>query len=282
MIICKVACFLLSQLPFSILIITFHRRYQVEMPRRRKSSKKFLSIKEKIHLGQLVRQNRQSKGTSIKKLARQHNVQPCQLRKWERQLDLFLDLENKSKCTLRPGRTSQLAHIKDQLLTWLANLRQEGAPVSMHMVILQAMSLDRDFAEKKSSTRYSAVRRLLKASGWSIRAKTREAQTAPIVAFGAAQEFVLSMRPFLAAENRHQDWIMNMDQTALFFSMTPRTTIHQKGARTISVRSSSSSSVRITVAIPITASGYILKPFITLKGKFYCNIILFLEMKLGR
>lgn len=237
-------------------------------PRRHSAAKTFLSIKEKIRLGRLVRQSRQSKETSIKELARQHNVQPCQLRKWERQLDLFLDLENTSKFTLRRGRMSQLAHIKDQLLHWLSNLRQEGAPVSMHMVIIQAMSLDRDFAQKNSAARYAAVRRLLKASGWSIRAKTREAQAAPVVAFAAAQEFVLSMRPFLTAENRHQDWIMNMDQTAVFFSMMPRTTIHQRGARTISVRSSSSSSVRITVAIPVTASGYILKPFITLKGKF--------------
>jgi len=60
---------------------------------------------------------------------------------------------------------------------------------------------------------------------------------------------------------------MNMDQTAVFFSMLPRTTLNQRGARTVNVRDTSNGSVRVTAAVSITAGGTILKPFLVFEGK---------------
>lgn len=116
--------------------------------------------------------------------------------------------------------------------------------------------------------RYQAVRRLvLKANGWSICATTHEAQAPPAVAVNTAQEFVASMIPLLSTEERDKQWIMNMDQTAVFSYMAPRTTINQSGVHTVSVRKGSGSDIRFTVAISVTTSGEIMKPFIVMKDE---------------
>ncbi len=90
-------------------------------------------------------------------------------------MDLLLELENSKKSTLRNGRVTTLLHIKDRLLAWLANMREEGIPVSINMLVIQATILDEEFGRKNFMATYQAVRRMLKANGWSIRAKTHEA-----------------------------------------------------------------------------------------------------------
>ena len=70
-----------------------------------------------------------------------------------------------------------------------------------------------------------------------------------------ALDFVATIRPMLTTENRHQDYILNMDQTPIFFTMTPRTTLNTVGEKTINIRSSTNSTMRATVAVTVSASG---------------------------
>ena len=65
----------------------------------------------------------------------------------------------------------------------------------------------------------------------------------------------------------NQDYILNMDQTPVFFSMAPNTTLNVRGAQTVNVRSLSSLTIRCTVAVTVTASGKMLPPMIIFKGK---------------
>ena len=46
-----------------------------------------------------------------------------------------------------------------------------------------------------------------------------------------------------------------MDQTAVWYYMTPKTTIHQVGERTISICTTPNACKRVTVAVTITALG---------------------------
>jgi DDE superfamily endonuclease len=78
---------------------------------------------------------------------------------------------------------------------------------------------------------------------------------------------VVSMRPRFSMPYRDRRWIINMDQTPVFFSMTPKRTIAEKGKKTINVRKSSGSTIRLTAALTITASGEALQPMIVYKGK---------------
>jgi len=136
-----------------------------------------ISLHEKIKLGSMVRRIRLSPDPkySIKALAREKGVSPNQLRKWEIQLDDLLQCPSCSsskKYTVHPGCSSFLAPIKDILLLWLSNVRQAGIPVSIRMLTVRAIELMADFSQKTSSARYQVIYRLLKSSGYSIRAKT--------------------------------------------------------------------------------------------------------------
>jgi hypothetical protein len=58
-----------------------------------------------------------------------------------------------------------------------------------------------------------------------------------------------------------------MDQTPVFFTMTPNTTIELNGTRTVNLQSSTSTTSRISVALTVIASGDLLLPFLVFKGK---------------
>jgi DDE superfamily endonuclease len=66
---------------------------------------------------------------------------------------------------------------------------------------------------------------------------------------------------------RDKRFIINMDQTPVFFSMTPKTTLDERGTRTVNVRASTGSTMRITVAVGVTAAGGTLPLMIVYKGK---------------
>jgi hypothetical protein len=112
-----------------------------------------------------------------------------------------------------------------------------------------------------------AVSCLLKSNGFSIRSPTRVAQSSSEAVRELATEFMNHVRPLLSLDCRDKQWILNMDQTAMFFSMKPHTRINEKGVRTVTVRDTKNGDSRVTVAVSITADGQVLKPFLVMKGK---------------
>ena len=72
---------------------------------------------------------------------------------------------------------------------------------------------------------------------------------------------------------RDKRFIINMDQTPVFFSMTPKTTLDERGTRSVNVRASTGSTMRITVAVAVTAAGGTLPLMIVYKGKQNGRII---------
>ena len=66
---------------------------------------------------------------------------------------------------------------------------------------------------------------------------------------------------------RDQRYIINMDETPIFFSMTNTKTLAVTGSRTVNARQSKNASKRVTVAVSVTASGTVLKPMVIFEGK---------------
>ena len=64
-----------------------------------------------------------------------------------------------------------------------------------------------------------------------------------------------------------------MDQTPVPFTMTPKTTLNEQGSRTVNVRSSAGSTMQLTLAVFVTASGKNLTPYIVFKGKLNGHIM---------
>ena len=58
-----------------------------------------------------------------------------------------------------------------------------------------------------------------------------------------------------------------MDQTPIFFSMVPNTTLNRVGDQSVNVCSSSGSTMHITVAFTVTPAGGLLPPMFIFKVK---------------
>jgi len=82
-----------------------------------------------------------------------------------------------------------------------------------------------------------------------------------------AQQYLDYIRPTMVMPTTHQDYVINMDETAVPFDMTSDITLETKGAKTVTIRSTGSEKKRATVSIAITASGRVLEPMIIFKGE---------------
>jgi DDE superfamily endonuclease len=102
-------------------------------------------------------------------------------------------------------------------------------------------------------------------SGFDARA-THKSQDLPSKKEDEAKAFVNDMIPAVNMPSRDKRFIMNMDQTPVFFSMTPKTTLDECGTRTVNVRTSTGSTLRITAAVGVTAAGGKLPLMIVYKG----------------
>ena len=103
---------------------------------------------------------------------------------------------------------------------------------------------------------------------------THKAQRCPGEVRDEAHAHLEVQVPRLNDPPRHQDWIMNMDQTPVYQSMDEGRTIDMVGARTVNLRTSANDSQRVTVAVTITASGKRLPSMIVFKGKLKASSLL--------
>jgi hypothetical protein len=234
-----------------------------------KMPRKYHSIDTKVAIATAAR-HRLAKGEQLKPLARSYGLQASQLRTWMRALPAMEQEVQRSgdgrQLTMGKGRPSSLAQYEDTLMQWFYEMRQKGMAVSIRLISVRVCQLDSSFRRKGDQTRYGIVRRFLRAHNIVYRAATHEAQKAPQESQDAAKAFVLSLVPTINAPNRQLKYIVNMDQTPVYFSMTPKTTLETRGVRTVNVRSSSGSTMRVTVAVTVTAGGDLLTPLLVFKG----------------
>ena len=211
------------------------------------------------------------RGISLRKASESLGVDRCQLRRWIEQRTRFeAHVESRGSGALKAihkGRPSCLKEHEDEILRFIFELREQGMGVTIRMVVLKASELSNAFRHKTHLAKEHAVRRFVKSHKLVHRVCTHESQRSPAAVEGEAMDWLIRIRPLLIGDNRDQRFIINMDQTPIFFTMVPRTTLNVSGARTVNLRTSTSSSMRVTAAITVTASGHQLPEFMVFKGK---------------
>ena len=118
-----------------------------------------------------------SPGFTLCGLAWENNIQGNQIRRYIKSLPELRRLVHKKggNSTKHSGRPTSLANAKE-LCEWVVNLRREGMPISINMVILRASQLDERFCRKRMQMKYSVVRQLLQSQSIVICSKTHQAQ----------------------------------------------------------------------------------------------------------
>ena len=235
------------------------------------SKRSYRSIKEKLDLclqSEIVMN--QEKQLSFRQFCHNHGVAPSNLRAWKRNIKMLKEavmLKKSSNKTLNKDNPTSLHHIKDAIMEWINGKHEKGMALSTQMVILLVSRMDPTFCDKKIRSRYSIIRRFLRTNKVSICHKTHEAQKHPRETQDLAEKFVITTRPFFSQSNRDKRFIINMDQTPIFFSMVPNTTSNRVGDRSVNVRLSSGSTMCVTVALTVTAAGGLLPRMFVFKAK---------------
>ena len=84
---------------------------------------------------------------------------------------------------------------------------------------------------------------------------------------GEASDFMRFVRVIVSGGNRDRRFILNMDQTPVYFSMNSKKTLDLIGKKTIHIRTSTNDTKRVTVAVTIAADGTVLPSYLVFKGK---------------
>ena len=204
-------------------------------------------------------------GESLKSISRHHNIQPCQLRDWRRNVGR-LSRAKKSLKSLHKGFRGRLHAHEEELVAWVLEMRDQGIPLCYKHIVLQAIAMDNAFGELSFESQYHAVRRLCVRNGITIRRVTHTAQADPQDAIDLALQWIGYIRPIVAAPNVGKRWVINMDQSPIWFSMHPKTTLDLRGVATVSGRRTCETGTRFTCTLAISANGDKLRPFLIFKG----------------
>ena len=112
-----------------------------------------------------------------------------------------------------------------------------------------------------------SIRPGLRTNKVSICRKTHKAQKHPRETQDLVEKFIVTTCPFFLQSNQDKRFIINMDQTPIFFSMVPNTMLNHVGDQSVNVCSSSGSTMCETVALTVTAAGGLLPPMFVFKAK---------------
>ena len=139
--------------------------------------------------------------------------------------------------------------------------------VTPKMVKMKAAHLIREFRQKTQWSQYQQVGRWLKTQRLVLRIATHESQKDPRETIADALDFLELNRSKMIEPFRHQDFLINMDQTPVPFTFHSKKTLEVLGSRTINVRKSTNDTKRASFAMTVTASGKVLKSLLVFKGQ---------------
>ena len=199
-------------------------------------------------------------GESLKSICRLHNIQPHQLRSWRANVGR-LARAKKSLKSLHKGFRGRLHNHEEELVAWVLELREQGVPLCYKHIVIQAIHLDPAFGELPFEAQYGAVRRMCIRNSLTIRRVTHTAQADPQDAIDLALQWIEYVRPIVSAPNVGKKWVINMDQSPIWFSMHPKTTLDLRGGASINGRRTSETGTRFTCTLAVSANGDKLLPY---------------------
>ena len=141
-----------------------------------------------------------------------------------------LSQTKRNKKSLGPGAVGKLHQFEDEIMGWALEKRESGVPLAYcNLILLKVGELDPNFRSLSFSVQYKTIRRLCIKKCFVIRRVTHTAQVHPQENVDIALQWLAVMRPILSAPDVGKNFIINMDQTPVYLSMHPRTTLSLEG-----------------------------------------------------
>ena len=88
----------------------------------------------------------------------------------------------------------------------------------------------------------------------------------PVESAAYALDFMQHICPKVSEQNRNPKFIINMDQTPIFFTCHSKKTLEWKGTKSVNIPTSTIDTKRATLAVSMCADGSKLTPMLIFKG----------------
>lgn len=206
----------------------------------------------------------ETKTTKLCKVAAMYNVSESCIRRWCKE-DLSAPRHKSSGKLLGSGRKlSYPPQLDDDIKSWVLERRSHNLHVSTLSIQRYAKQLIRPHNPTFIAS-YGWLQKFMGRAGLCIRTKTSVSQKLPDSYF----EVVTSFRDFMARNRQRVDpeFILNMDETPVYFDNVPNTTVDEIGVKTVRMQTTGGDKRRCTVVLGISHTGDFLKTMIIFKGK---------------
>ncbi len=163
------------------------------------------------------------------------------------------------------GPLSQLRAIEGAPLRYIFELREQGVMVNMLMVALRTSFILPELREKSFTMRCTCVKRFLIAHTFSYRMGTHTLQHPPAKVESKAFDFMQFMCLIVSGGNHNQNFVINMDQTLVYFTTNAKQMLKDIGKKTIHICTSTNDMKRVTMAVTIMADNTLLPSTLVFK-----------------
>lgn len=205
----------------------------------------------------------------IRATAREHDIAIGTLMGWMKKGE-FNDvvLQNKKGArTTGGGRKLSVGEGNDEkIFRWIIEQRELHVPVSCQAIMDHAKLLCAADNPTFQASR-GWLQKFMKRHELSLRSRTSLSQRLP----ADLEEKISSFQTFVKTERSSEEiddrYIVNMDETPVFFDIVPNKTVEQTGNKSVIIRSSGSDKKHVTVMLAVSATGDVLPTIVIFKGK---------------
>ena len=204
--------------------------------------------------------------------ARQFNVDPKRVREWKQKKGELLSqsaIDGKRARLSGGGRKKVSEELDANLCQWIHHVRGQNHRVSRKMIRIKAKEMYATASDKRDDgvvfgATSGWLNRFLRRNNFSLRRRTTVAQKdAPVEKI---VNFLVFSTKQIEAKKIQPKNIIAMDETAVWFDMVGSSTVSERGARSICLKTTGHEKARVTVALAAKADGTKLKPYIVFKG----------------
>ncbi len=183
----------------------------------------------KLALLTMAKHLRDKEGISLCKSAERVQVSAGLLVKWEERFSLGnhpieVLLKTKKK-SIHPGPLGQLKPLEEALLKYIFEHCEQGIKVSTLSIVVVASNISTKFGKKDFVARCSTVKHFVRAHSLVYQMGVHHCQRKQEEVEVEASDYMRLIRTFLFGPHRDRRFILNMDQTPVYFLMITKRTL---------------------------------------------------------
>ena len=207
---------------------------------------------------------------SNREAGRKFSIDESMVRRWRKKSSKISDKSSSQskKRRLSGGRQKPfLRNLEEELVEKIIDEHEKHRHVSCKLITVWAQQLATEHNLHEFRASRGWLFNFMQQSNLSIRRRTTTGQTMPKDGLAKIANFVQFCEKLRNIFDFALGSIANMDETPIWADMPSKTTVDQRGLKTVPIKSIGHEKQRMTVCLAIKADGSKMKPFVVIPGK---------------